>query len=119
MKHLLNDPMLKERRRQLRRKQTEAEKIFWAHARNRQLCGMKFFRQYSVGSYILDIYCPARKLSVELDGGHHNQPEEIEYDAARTEFLNAHGIEVLRFWNHDVLLDIHSVLASVAEKLTA
>ncbi|ABQ28261.1 endonuclease domain-containing protein [Geotalea uraniireducens] len=118
MKFLRNDPSLKERRRELRRNQTEAEKIFWAHVRNGQFHGLKFFRQYSVGPYILDFYSPFNKLAVELDGGQHNQAEIREYDAARSEYLNAHGIEVLRFWNHDVLLDVQSVLSRVEEKLT-
>jgi very-short-patch-repair endonuclease len=118
MKYLRNDSSLKERRRELRRNQTEAEKTFWAHVRNGQFHGMKFFRQYSVGPYILDFYCPVKKLAVELDGGQHNQADNKEYDAARSEYLSAHGIEVLRFWNHDVLLDAQSVLTRVEEKLT-
>jgi prepilin-type N-terminal cleavage/methylation domain-containing protein len=78
---------------------------------------MKFFRQYSVGPYILDFYCPAAKLAVELDGGQHNQCENKGYDESRSEYLNAQGIEVARFWNHEVLLDIQSVLAGLALKV--
>ena len=54
-------------------------------------------------------------MAVELDGGQHNQQESREYDTARSEYLEANGIYVLRFWNHDVLLDIESVLAKVEE----
>ena len=118
MKFLRNDPALKGRRRELRRNQTEAEKTFWAHVRNRQFHGMKFFRQYSFGPYILDFYCPALKLAVELDGGQHNLPGSREYDSARSEYLNAHGVEVLRFWNHDVLNHAQSVFARMEERLT-
>jgi very-short-patch-repair endonuclease len=114
MSFLRNDPSLKNRRRELRRNQTDAEKAFWAQVRNRQFYGMRFFRQYSVGAYILDFYCPAIKLAVELDGGQHALDENREYDAARSEYLNVHGIEVVRFWNNEVLLDIESVL----ERLT-
>ena len=119
MKFLHNDPTLKERRRELRRNQTEAEKAFWTHVRNSQFHGMRFFRQYSVGPYILDFYCPGLKLAVELDGGQHNLQENLEYDEARSEFLEANGITVLRFWNHDVLLNVQSVLAKVEEKITS
>jgi len=119
MKFLHNDPTLKDRRRELRRNQTEAEKAFWTHVRNSQFHGMRFFRQYSVGPYILDFYCPASKLAVELDGGQHNQQENMEYDAVRSEFLDANGIDVLRFWNHDVLLDIESVLEKLEDKITS
>jgi very-short-patch-repair endonuclease len=118
MKFLRNDPTLKQRRRELRRNQTEVEKVLWAHLRNNQLNGMKFFRQYSIGPYILDFYCPTMKLALELDGGQHNQCESKEYDAARSEYLKAHGTEVMRFWNHEVLLDMESVLSKLALKLT-
>jgi len=118
MKFLRNDPTLKQRRRELRRNQTEAEKTLWAQLRNKQFYRMKFFRQYSIGPYILDFYCPTIKLAVELDGGQHNQCENKEYDAVRSQYLKAQGIEVVRFWNHEVLLDIQSVLAGLALKLT-
>ncbi len=111
MGFLKNDPALKERRRELRQNQTDAERVFWARVRNRQFFGLRFFRQYSMGPYILDFYCPASKLAVELDGGQHNQTEAREYDAARSEFLNAHGIEVIRFWNDEILREIEGALA--------
>lgn len=113
-----NDPLLKQRRRELRRNQTEAEKTFWTHVRNSQFYGMRFFRQYSIGPYILDFYCPAAKLAVELDGGQHNQYDSQEYDTVRSEYLKAQGIEVIRFWNHAVLIDTDSVLTKLAERVT-
>ena len=117
MSFLRNDPALKERRRELRRDQTDAERTFWARVRNRQFFGMRFFRQYSVGPYILDFYCPALKLAVELDGGQHNQPDGREYDKARSDYLNAHGIEVIRFWNNEVLRELEGVLARLEQKV--
>ena len=118
MTFLRNDPTLKPRRRELWRNQTDAEKALWAHLRNKQFYGVKFFRQYSIGPYILDFYSPSVKMAVELDGGQHNQRENKEYDAARSEYLKAQGIEILRFWNHEVLLDMQSVLAGLALKVT-
>ena len=79
---------------------------------------MEFFRQYSIGPYILDFYCPNMKLAVELDGGQHNQCEGKEYDAARSEYLKAQGIEVIRYWDHEVLLDMESVLSELGLKVT-
>jgi len=79
---------------------------------------MKFFRQYSIGPYILDFYCPNMKLAVELDGGQHNQSESKQYEAVRTKYLKAQGIEVMRFWNHEVLLDMESVLSGLGLKVT-
>jgi very-short-patch-repair endonuclease len=118
MKFLRNDPALKQRRRELRRNQTEAEKALWAYLRNKQFYGMKFFRQYSIGPYILDFYCPNMKLAIELDGGQHNQCESREYDVVRSEFLKGLGIKVMRFWNNEVLLDMESVLSELRLKVT-
>jgi very-short-patch-repair endonuclease len=118
MKFLRNNPTLKQRRRELRRNQTEAEKALWAHLRNKQFYGMKFFRQYSIGPYILDFYCPTMKLAVELDGGQHNRYESREYDVARSKYLKVQEVEVIRFWNHEVLLDMESVLSELGLKVT-
>jgi very-short-patch-repair endonuclease len=104
-----NNPTLKQRRRKSRHNQTEAEKALWAHLRNRQFYGIKFFRQYSIGPYILDFYCPSMRLAVELDGGQHNQSESKEYDAVRSEYLKAQGIEVIRFRNHNPSIPVKIV----------
>ncbi|MFA4919516.1 MAG: DUF559 domain-containing protein [Thermodesulfovibrionales bacterium] len=118
MKFLKNDPTLKQRRRELRNNQTEAEKTFWSHVRNKQFYGLRFLRQYSISPYILDFYCPSMKLAVELDGGQHTQHESRIYDSTRSEYLKAHGIDIIRFWNHEVLLNISGVLAEVTKKIT-
>jgi len=118
MKHLHNDTIFKQRRQELRNNQTEAEKAFWSHVRNRQFLGMRFFRQYSIGPYILDFYCPAVKLAVELDGGQHNESEKREYDEARSIYLKAQDIDVIRFWNHEVLLNVEDVLNKLTEIVT-
>ena len=65
--YFINSRTLKDRRRELRKKQTPAEILMWAQTRSRKLGGYRFTRQYSVGSYILDFYCPAKKLGVELE----------------------------------------------------
>jgi very-short-patch-repair endonuclease len=102
----------------LRRNQSDAEGAFWAKVRDKQFFGMKFFRQYSIGPYILDFYCPTLKLAVELDGGQHNQSDGREHDAVRSGYLKAQGIDVVRFWNNEVLLDIQSALSKLALKVT-
>ncbi len=118
MKFLHNDPTLKKRRRELRRNQTEAEKALWAHLRKKQFYELKFFRQYSIGPYILDFYCPTLKLAIELDGGQHNEYDNKEHDNVRSEYLAAHGIKVLRFWNNEVLCNIEGVLLEIRLKVT-
>jgi len=118
MKFSRNDPTLKQRRRELRRNQSDAERALWAKVRNKQFLGMKFFRQYSIGPYILDFYCPTVKLAVELDGGQHNQSNNREHDVTRSDYLKTQRIDVIRFWNNEVLLDIQGVLSKLALKVT-
>lgn len=108
-------PVTRDRARQLRRDQTDAEQTLWARLRDRQLCGAKFRRQHPIGPFVTDFCCPKRKLVVELDGGQH--AEEIAADQKRSRFLEAQGYRVLRFWNHDVLSDTASVLERIAEVL--
>jgi very-short-patch-repair endonuclease len=56
------------------------------------------------------------KVAIELDGGQHNEPEGKTYDDARSEYLRVHNIEVLRFWDNDVLQNIEGVLASIEQR---
>ena len=70
-KYLYNDPSTKLDRRRLRKNATDAERKLWSILQSRRMAGLKFFRQYSVGSYILDFYCPERRLAIEVDGGQH------------------------------------------------
>lgn len=114
-----NDPLLKQRRKELRLHQTEAEKTFWEQVRNRRFYGLKFIRQYSAGPYILDFYCPKAGLAVELDGGQHTEEGSREYDAARSEYLRKQRIEVVRFWNHEVLKDMEGVLNRLTAVITS
>jgi very-short-patch-repair endonuclease len=118
MKPLRNDPVLKQRRRELRRNQTDAETKLWTHLRNGQFFGIKFFRQYSVGPYIIDFYCPKLRLAIELDGGQHAREDNQQYDAERSAYLKEQLIDTLRFWNNEVLRDVEAVLAKLAEKIT-
>lgn len=111
-----NNPKFKERRRELRRNQTEAEKLLWARLRNKQIYGIKFFRQFSIGAYVIDFYSPIIKLAIELDGGQHAESDKQEYDEIRSNYLRAQGIEVMRFWNNDVMQNMDGVLFKIAEK---
>ncbi len=110
---MYNDQLQKDRRRELRKNQTEAEKIFWQEIRNRKVNNLKFLRQYSVGPYILDFFCPEIRLAIELDGKQHENARE--YDVERELFLKSKDIRTIRFWNEKILKDIKNVLKIVAE----
>jgi very-short-patch-repair endonuclease len=86
--------------RNLRRNQTDEEKELWKALRGRRFAGFKFRRQYTIDDYVIDFYCAAAKLAVELDGFQHGLPQGIRHDEARAKFLAEQGIETLRFWNH-------------------
>lgn len=94
--------------RELRRNQTDAERLLWYHLRNRRIAGYKFRRQEPIKSYIVDFVCFEAKLIIEVDGGQHLN--QRDYDEGRTDCLTACGFNVVRFWNHDVLNDIEVVL---------
>jgi very-short-patch-repair endonuclease len=104
--------------RELRFKQTDAEKTLWFLLRDRRFCGFKFRRQHPIGGFILDFYCHEVRLAIELDGGGHAIEEQTAYDAMRTKELEGAGIRVLRFWNNDVLKDLESVLESIYTELS-
>ena len=94
-----NRKELCEERKVLRTFGTAAEAVLWTALKAKRLDGWRWRRQFSIGGYILDFYCPKAKLCVELDGASHFTPYGLEADAARTEYLNQLGIRVLRFEN--------------------
>ena len=110
---LKHTPQALVKAKQLRQQQTQVEQLLWSKLRHRQLAGLKFRRQVPIGAYIVDFYCHERRLVVELDGGQHLQ--QLEYDHIRTQFLQAQGLTVLRFWNNDILTNIVGVLQRVAD----
>src|SRR3989344_4544429 len=103
-----NLKQFKQRRRNLRRGQTDAEAKLWSRLRSYRFFGYKFYRQYSVGPYILDFYCHKLKLAVEVDGSQHMITQA--YDQSRAKFLEKQGIRTIRYWNTDVLDSIDEVL---------
>lgn len=89
---------------------TEAEQHLWFRLRNKQLCGVQFYRQKPLLSFIVDFYCPRAKLVVELDGSQHFEAEHRIKDLERDEELAKIGIKVLRFDDRQVLLECEAVL---------
>ena len=116
-KYIYNNQLFKQRRSELRKNQTEAEKALWHRIRNRQIAGFKFLRQYSIGAYILDFYCSHIRLAIELDGGHHADKNNQIYDHARTLYLAKFNIHTIRFWNNEVLNNIDNVLEVINKEI--
>jgi adenine-specific DNA-methyltransferase len=106
---------IRNRARQLRRDQTDAEQVLWGRLRDRQLCDAKVRRQHPIGPFITDFCCPQRKLIVELDGGQH--AEALAADQKRSRFLENQAYRVLRFWDHEVLTHTDAVLERIVEAL--
>lgn len=114
-RQLYNRPGQKSLRRDLRTHGTPAEATLWRMLSRRQVCGLLFRRQYGVGPYVLDFYCPALRLCIELDGEPHTTPDAIEHDALRDAFLRTHRIRVLRFENRLVFDFPEAILAAIEQ----
>ena len=99
------------RARELRKHATKEENILWY----RFLRGYpaRFRRQQPIGPYIVDFFCPSRRLVIELDGGGHYQPEKMEYDRRRDVYLVEQGLRVLRFTNLEVRCQFPAVCAAI------
>ena len=105
--------------RELRKNQTETEKIFWEEIRNRKFLGLKFRRQEPIyyefyeqkKFFICDFICPGAKLIIEIDGGIHEKQKE--YDKTRKEILKLKEYQILRFKNEDILNNLEGVLIQI------
>ncbi len=96
---LNNRKSLKPFRKYLRNNSTSAEANLWSILKNKQVGGLKFRRQHSVGKYILDFYCPEILLCIELDGEYHANPAVMAKDIERDDYLNQLSITVIRYEN--------------------
>jgi len=103
------------RERTLRREQTESERALWERLRDRRLAGFKFRRQHRIGPYFVDFVCAEVRLVIEVDGSQHL--DQIEYDTVRSQFLQAQGYRVVRFWNDEVLVRMDDVLDEIVRAL--
>jgi len=108
---------LKQPSRELRKNMTDAECRLWSRVRRKQIKGLQFYRQKPLGNYIVDFYCPAAGLVVEVDGGQHYTEEGKANDKRRDDDLAGLGLKVLRFSNIDVLKEIDAVLQVIWENV--
>jgi len=112
---LLRAPDTARHARALRTQMTDAERLLWHHLRAHRFHGLGFRRQVPLGPYVADFLCEAQRLVVEVDGGQHAD-RSVE-DAQRTQWLEAHGYRVVRFWNNEVLANMEGVWEALTASL--
>ena len=100
------------RAKELRREATPEERILWLRLRRNQLGGYHFRRQQVIDGFIVDFYCHAAAIGIEVDGSVHQQ--RAEYDAERDRIIAARGIEMLRFANDEIRLNLEAVLTKIS-----
>jgi len=103
--------------RSLRNNMTDSERLLWARLRRGQLNGYQFYRQKTIGNYIVDFYCPKAKLVIELDGSQHFTVLGIEKDKIRDHYLESCVLKVLHFSSRDVMVNMDGVLRRIYENL--
>jgi very-short-patch-repair endonuclease len=117
MPRIFNKTSEKEKRKFLRNNMPKAELVLWSKVKGKQFFGYKFRRQYSVGAFVLDFYCPELKLAIEIDGDSHATEYAEEYDIERQKYIEATGIKFLRFSNGDIFNNLENVLVEMSKNI--
>ncbi|WP_065752284.1 endonuclease domain-containing protein [Bradyrhizobium paxllaeri] len=99
--------------KRLRANTTPHERMLWRALKELPMEGTHFRRQAPIGPYVVDFFCPAKRLVIELDGGHHNEDAIAERDRQRQAWLEQEGYRVVRFWNSDVSADLDAVMEKI------
>ncbi len=108
---------LKPLSRQLRKNMTMAERLLWSKIRAKQLKGYQFYRQRTIGNFIVDFYCPKAKLVIELDGGQHYSNKGLEKDRIRDDYIREQKLNLLRLSDRDVFENLTGVVEKIYEFL--
>ena len=103
--------------KQMRSNMTDAESKLWYYLRAKRFYGLKFKRQVLIGEYIVDFLCKEKNIVIELDGGQHNEDDNIVKDNERTKYLESQGYIVIRYWNNDIMQNIDAVLSDLKDRL--
>jgi len=119
MTKIFNRIEVKEKRRTLRKNMPPAEIILWSKLRGKGLRSYKFRRQYSIGKYIVDFYCPQLKLAIEIDGESHFVEGADSYDRERQAIIELSGVSFLRFTNRDVYERLEGVIDKILDRVSA
>jgi very-short-patch-repair endonuclease len=116
MTRLFNRVLEKEKGRSLRKNMPPAGTILWSKLRGKNLDDLKFKRQHSIGSSLVDFYSPQCKLAIEIDGESHYVDSAMERDRIRQRAIETAGVTFLRFTNCDVYERLESVIEKILEK---
>jgi very-short-patch-repair endonuclease len=117
MTKIYNKISEKEKRRQLRNNMSKAEVYLWVILKNKRMLNQRFLRQYSIGPYVLDFYCPELRLAIEVDGATHITDEELEYDKNRQSEIENMYINFIRFTNEEIYKDMNGVKEKIEMKI--
>jgi len=112
--HIHNLKYFRKVRQELRKNITPQELLLWKYLRRKSF-NYKFKRQHSIGNFIADFYCPAKKLIIEIDGSQHLDNQEA--DQERTWYFESLNLRVIRFWNNEVDKNINGVIMKIEEEL--
>ena len=104
-------------KRGLRLQMTATELLLWSRLRAKQFEGLKFRRQHGVGPYIVDFYCPERRIVIEVDGDTHAETDQVVGDKERDLYQASLGLEVVRYTNGDVVDNLEGVLLDLGKRL--
>ena len=104
------NPKLKQLARNLRKKSTLSEVLFWNEIKGSKINGLQFMRQKPIGNYIVDFYCSKLKLAIEIDGESHGYKKSEKRDKEKDRYLSSLGIHVIRYEDFIVKKDIDSVI---------
>ncbi len=106
-------PQIFSNAKKLRENQTEAEEKFWLAVKDNQVEGYKFRRQHPLSIYVVDFYCHALKLVIEIDGEYHLDEEQQLLDQKRTADIEFQGSNVIRFTNEEVMYRLPEVIDKI------
>ena len=103
----------KDRAKSLRRAMSLPEVLLWRAIKGRQLAGLHFRKQHPIGSYVLDFYCDAARLAVEVDGSDHDFGDRPLRDERRDAWLLRRGVRTLRISALLVLQDVDDATRTI------
>ena len=117
MTKVYNKKEMTKTRKALRNSMPKAEVILWSHLKGKQFRELKFRRQYSIGHYVVDFFCPKIRLAIELDGESHLSKTQRIRDKTRQKIIEKTGIKILRYYNTDIYENIEGVFTDLGKNV--